>query len=249
MDASLEGILRSGDKNDAAAAARALEAYFLRQVFAELRKSSDGGLLGQGMAGSTFQEMLDGAMADQMAMSGGVGLARTIEEQLSGLASAQRAEAGSETPRVAPPAASLSRGGYHKTATALSVNPLPGVQSSSFGKRVHPIDGEIRYHTGMDMAAPEGTPVRAAGAGVVVQAGRAGGYGNMVVIDHGGGLETRYAHLSGIDVREGQRIPAGAPLGRVGSTGRSTGPHLHLEVRRDGQPIDPTGEISSLRDP
>jgi len=92
-----------------------------------------------------------------------------------------------------------------------------------------------------------GTPVQASGGGTIVHAGPAGTYGNLVVIDHGGGLETRYAHLDRIDVAKGQAITPGQTLGTVGATGRVTGPHLHFEVRRDGQPIDPEGEISGLK--
>ena len=85
-----------------------------------------------------------------------------------------------------------------------------------------------------------GSTVKATGAGRVVHAGPMGGYGDMVEVDHGNGLATRYGHLSEILVTEGQEVEAGAPLGRLGSTGRSTGPHLHYEVRVDGEPVDPT---------
>lgn len=117
--------------------------------------------------------------------------------------------------------------------------PVHGRVSSSFGMRTHPVTGRRRAHSGLDLAAPTGTPVAAAAGGRVVRAGWAGGYGLLVAIDHGGGLVTRYAHLSRIDVRSDQRISDGTMIGAVGSTGTSTGPHLHFEVRIRGVAHDP----------
>ncbi len=116
--------------------------------------------------------------------------------------------------------------------------PLEGRISSRFGWRNISVAGN-RFHAGIDIAAPSGTPVRAARGGVVSRAGWVGAYGFLVVLDHGGGWETRYAHLSRIDVRVGERVAQGTVVGLVGSTGASTGPHLHFEVRRDGQALDP----------
>jgi murein DD-endopeptidase MepM/ murein hydrolase activator NlpD len=94
-------------------------------------------------------------------------------------------------------------------------------------------------HAGMDFRAETGTPIRAAGAGKVLRAEVAGGYGNLVELDHGNGLTTRYGHLSAFDVKAGDIVAAGAIIGRAGSTGRSTGPHLHYETRHDEQAINP----------
>lgn len=91
----------------------------------------------------------------------------------------------------------------------------------------------------MDLAAPAGTPIVAAGGGTVTFAGPRGGYGNVVILDHGDGTETRYAHQQRLDVTVGQQVTGGQQIGTVGSTGNSTGPHLHFEVRRNGQPVDP----------
>lgn len=119
-------------------------------------------------------------------------------------------------------------------------NPAPGKSvSSSFGVRRDPIIGRRALHAGMDFRAEVGTPVRASGAGIVVAAGWNGGYGKMVEVDHGDGLTTRYAHMSRISVAEGDRVERGTIVGKVGSTGRSTGPHLHYEVRRAGKPLNP----------
>lgn len=119
-------------------------------------------------------------------------------------------------------------------------DPLPGASvSSTFGVRPDPFFRRAALHSGVDLAAPSGTPVKATANGKVVSAGEAGGYGNMIEIDHGNGFSTRYAHLSQIDVDVGDRIVAGQVIGRVGSTGRSTGSHLHYEVRTDEAPVDP----------
>jgi murein DD-endopeptidase MepM/ murein hydrolase activator NlpD len=111
--------------------------------------------------------------------------------------------------------------------------------SSGFGSRWHPVYGGSRFHAGIDMVAPTGTPVVATAPGIVATAGGCGGYGLCVAIDHGGGVVTIYGHLSRIDVAPGTRIERGQSLGQVGSTGVSTGPHLHYEIRRSGQPLNP----------
>jgi len=119
--------------------------------------------------------------------------------------------------------------------------PLPGEldQSSGFGIRVDPFFRRPAMHTGLDFRGDSGDPVRATAAGKVSHAGWQGGYGKMVEIDHGNGLATRYGHLSEISVQVGQSIKIGQIVGKIGSTGRSTGPHLHYETRVDGDPVDP----------
>ena len=112
--------------------------------------------------------------------------------------------------------------------------------TSTFGYRTDPFLGRPALHSGVDLREEWGTQVHATAAGVVTTAGPSGGYGNMVEVDHGGGLSTRYGHLSAISVSPGQQVSPGAVLGRVGSTGRSTGPHLHYEVRIDGEAVDPS---------
>lgn len=119
-------------------------------------------------------------------------------------------------------------------------NPLPGWPiTSEFGMRTHPIYGTERLHAGMDIGAPPATPIRAAGDGKVVFAGANGAYGNSVIIDHGGSLATLYAHQSELFVTTGQTVQRGQTIGAVGSTGASTGPHLHFEVRSNGTPVNP----------
>jgi murein DD-endopeptidase MepM/ murein hydrolase activator NlpD len=119
--------------------------------------------------------------------------------------------------------------------------PLSGDPSvtSGFGYRADPFLGRLALHPGVDLAEPYGAEIHAAASGRVAHAGPAGGYGIMVEIDHGNGLATRYAHMSETLVEEGEAVDKGAVLGKLGSTGRSTGPHLHYEVRVDGEPVDP----------
>jgi murein DD-endopeptidase MepM/ murein hydrolase activator NlpD len=118
--------------------------------------------------------------------------------------------------------------------------PVDGARlSSGFGMRFHPILGYSRMHQGIDFAAPTGTPVVASAPGRVVQAGWGGGYGNVIRIEHGKGMVTRYAHLSRMNVRVGEQVGQGERIGAVGSTGLSTGPHLHYEVWVKGKPVNP----------
>lgn len=117
--------------------------------------------------------------------------------------------------------------------------PVRGRISSGYGYRIHPIYRVRKMHTGIDVAVPKGTPIKAAAAGTVVHAERWGGYGNCVIVDHGAGYATLYGHCSRLAVRENQAVDAGQVIAYVGSTGLSTGPHLHFEVRRDGRPTNP----------
>ncbi|TMI99325.1 MAG: peptidase M23, partial [Bacillati bacterium ANGP1] len=118
--------------------------------------------------------------------------------------------------------------------------PTRGLFTSGFGMRRHPLFGIWHLHTGVDIATAWGAPVLAAAEGRVIYAGWFGGYGKIVVIDHGEGMSTLYGHLSSLLVVAGDEVRRGQPVGRVGSTGFSTGPHLHFEVRVNGRPINPT---------
>jgi len=117
--------------------------------------------------------------------------------------------------------------------------PATGVLTSGFGMRWHPILGGYRMHTGIDISAPHGTPVFAADGGQVLQVGYDGGYGNSILIYHGGGFATFYAHLSGFAVSQGQMVKRGQLIGYIGATGLATGPHLHFEVRINGAAQNP----------
>lgn len=121
--------------------------------------------------------------------------------------------------------------------------PVTGTITSPFGWRSNPFGGAPEFHQGLDIAAPTGTTVTAAAGGTVIMAQWYGGYGNYILIDHGGGYSTGYGHLSAIYVSNGQAVKRGQAIGAVGSTGASTGPHLHFEVRIDGKPVDPAPRL------
>lgn len=118
--------------------------------------------------------------------------------------------------------------------------PVQGKLTDGFGSRSNPFGGQSsEFHAGQDIAAPAGTSVAVTAGGTVEFAGRMSGYGQVVVVDHGDGIHTRYGHLSSIDVRVGQLLKSGEQVGCVGSTGRATGPHLHYEVRIGDEPVNP----------
>ena len=125
------------------------------------------------------------------------------------------------------------------TSVRPSIFPVAGILMGSFGRRDDPFSGEGVMHTGVDISAPTGTSVRATADGIVVYASYHGGYGRLVVIDHGSGMQTYYAHLSKFDVVPDQEIRKNEIVGRVGSSGRVTAPHLHYEVRLGGTPVNP----------
>lgn len=121
--------------------------------------------------------------------------------------------------------------------------PCNGPITSPFGYRTHPIFGTTIYHAGMDIGVDYGTPIHAADGGTVILAGWCGGYGNAVIIDHGNGLQTLYGHNTSVAVSEGQAVSQGEVIAYAGSTGYSTGPHCHFEVRENGEAVDPMGYL------
>jgi murein DD-endopeptidase MepM/ murein hydrolase activator NlpD len=121
--------------------------------------------------------------------------------------------------------------------------PVTGTITSPFGWRSNPLGGGPEFHQGLDIAAPTGTTVTASASGTVIMAQWYGGYGNYVLIDHGGGYSTGYGHLSAIYIANGQSVQRGQAIGAVGSTGQSTGPHLHFEIRIAGKPVDPAPRL------
>ncbi|MGH9719409.1 MAG: M23 family metallopeptidase [Bryobacteraceae bacterium] len=125
------------------------------------------------------------------------------------------------------------------TNTQPNIWPVDGVLMGPYGRRNDPFSGEGAYHTGVDISAPAGMLVKSTADGIVTFAAYSGGYGRLVVVDHGGGVESYYAHLSRFDVIAGQEIRRGESVGRVGSSGRTTAPHLHYEIRIGSAPVNP----------
>ena len=220
------------DRKALATAAREFEALFLLQMLKQMRQS----MLSEeeeepGLGSATMVDTIDSELARQLA--GSSGLSRGLTDSFSG-ASRVRPAAG-DGALTATPAGIPTLSG---TAPSALVT-LGGAITSDFGWRQDPIDGASRFHKGVDIRAAYGREVPAAAGGVVISAGTAGGYGESVVIDHGNGLKTRYAHLSVIGVATGDSVSAGQVVGRVGQSGRATGPHLHFEVLQNGKPLDP----------
>jgi murein DD-endopeptidase MepM/ murein hydrolase activator NlpD len=244
--------VRPEPKDSPQVAAKQLEAFFLRQLLAEARPKG-GGMLDGGFAGDTFKQMLDEAIADKMTAAGGIGMTAMFAKHLGKTDEAARtvppiANAQLDPARIAnalDPARIAHRAPHPDLDDAkLSgapqfLVPVIGRATSGYGLRTDPVNGHSVNHLGFDVAAKAGTGVAAAARGTVVHAGPAGTYGNLVTLRHDNGFETRYAHLSSVDVKVGELVEAGADLGKVGSTGYSTGPHLHFEIRHEGKPIDP----------
>ncbi len=213
-------------------AARSLESMLIRQIVDASGAFKGGESAGNGVRAGMFAS----ALADAVAQSGGIGLA---DERARSLGAAPSAPAPVPAPAAAPvPAATPAPA----TADRAVVH---GRITSGFGARLDPLRGAPAVHRGVDLGAPEGTPIRAPAPGVVRSAGERGGYGNAVEIDHGGGLVTIYGHASELLVSAGDRVAAGQEIARVGASGRATGPHLHFEVRLGGRAVDPTRALKT----
>ena len=158
------------------------------------------------------------------------------------LAERQMRELEEESRRIAADLRNL-QGGYSGVWKGRFMKPVNGRITSGYGMRRHPITGRVRMHTGIDIAAPHGTPIKAGGDGKVISAKWRSDYGNTVIVDHGGGVVTLYAHCSGFAVSAGTVVKQGQTIAYVGSTGVSTGNHVHFEVRVNGNPVDPFSRL------
>jgi murein DD-endopeptidase MepM/ murein hydrolase activator NlpD len=235
--------------------AREFEAMLLAQLLRQLRDtlaaSEEDEEAGLGLGDQTMAETIDVELARQLSKAGGIGLADELEHSMmramtpGTAAPAQPAPAETESPLgpvvIPTPVSGLT----HTQPLQLD---LDAPQSSAFGWRADPFHGTRRFHSGVDLKAAYGREVPAAGAGKVAFAGAQGGYGLTVVLDHPNGTQTRYAHLSSLSVKAGEEVAQGTLVGRVGSTGRSTGPHLHFEVLVGGEPVDPEDVVARRTD-
>lgn len=228
---------------------------------------SDGG---SGLAKQMFSEQMATTLAD----AGGIGLADVIMKSFGGnqTQSAEKNplqktisavkeirktdQENSTVPPTTPTLTSpisttdvLRPSSVNEVSSPTSSSfqlPANGRISSNFGSRFHPIDKKVKFHGGIDVAVPTGTRVNSSADGVVEFAGRKGGYGNLVIVRHADGRETRYAHLDKILVSVGDSVFGGQEIAKSGSTGKSTGPHLHFEVRENGQVVNPLNFLSNV---
>jgi murein DD-endopeptidase MepM/ murein hydrolase activator NlpD len=242
LAARLRSAAANGDDTKLNEAAEQFESYFVQTLLKDMRKTTAiAGEVSGGKEMETWNMMFDQEIADRISKGSGLGLAdmivRSIKAQAGDDGHIQALAARSYAGNL-PSAARLAPGRRDGWSWPLPEG-QPGQVSSNFGLRSDPFHGNSRHHGGLDVRAPKGTPVLAMADGVVVSAGKRGAYGNFVELRHEGGVVTRYAHQDRLDVQEGQRVRAGAQLGTVGSTGRATGDHLHLEVRIDGHGVDP----------
>ena len=237
----------AGDPSAAKAAALAqqFEAMLLSQMLREMRmlESDDDST---GFGGSIIGDTMRTELGLALSRSGGLGMAEALSAAFARFAEAETS-GGTEDLREVSPLPDHVALPVEAEGVALA---LPDAKvSSHFGWRTDPLNGQSRFHHGTDLRMAYGQDVRSAGAGVVKSVSEAGGYGLMVAIDHGDGLETRYAHLSAANVRPGDTIAPGQIIARSGNSGRSTGPHLHFEVREDGQAVDPSRFAARLQAP
>jgi murein DD-endopeptidase MepM/ murein hydrolase activator NlpD len=189
---------------------------------------------------------LDDLAAQQQRARDGAAAAEHAENVALGAAGARHHEADAELQAESAKIAALAQsvGDGPALGDGTFIRPVAGPITSGFGYRTDPVTGGSAFHAGIDFGASCGTPIKAAGTGNVISAGfNSGGYGNMTLINHGGGLSTLYGHQSSIAVSAGQSVTQGQVIGSVGSTGKSTGCHLHFEVRVNGNPVDPTGYL------
>lgn len=213
-----------------------LLSQMLRDMQEETQKSADGSGFGAPLTETMYAEL-----ANALVGAGGVGLATSIQDALA--RTTPGGQPGTDADMGAAPVA-LPRPytpWVPDAAAAPSFSLNADRISSAYGVRRDPITGDQRAHKGIDIPLATGDDVLSVKAGVVVESGVRNGYGNTIVVDHGNGVTTRYAHLSARDVAVGDSVGAGQRLGLAGQTGRATGPHLHLEVRRNGVAIDPLG--------
>jgi murein DD-endopeptidase MepM/ murein hydrolase activator NlpD len=237
-------------------ACQGFESVFLSKLFSEMRATVPKDGLLHGQFEEQYYSMFDKAMCDKMADAGGIGLADMMYRQLRGRVLGKtdgQPVAGDVLPanrpvaahpsRPATPAASHESADPRLAAATQAAQPMAapvtGQITSEYGWRSDPFTGGQGWHAGMDIAAAEGDPVRPCWDGKVVFAGVKGGYGKVVEVEHAGGWKSIYGHLRSYSVKEGDTVSAGGKIAEVGSTGRATGPHLHFELRRGQETVDP----------
>lgn len=243
----------ASDREKIVELAQEFESMMLLQMLKQMRQAmADDDTREDGLSASTMLDTVDSELARQLSRAGGFGLARMmipaiaqrdVRSELPTETAADRLPgrpAASAQPALQP-ARSLPVA--DTGAMRLDLGATAHV-TSAFGWRSDPLTATPRFHGGIDLGAAYGQSVPAAAKGRVVEVGDRGNYGTTVVIDHGSGVRTRYAHLSAVTVAVGDQVGQSQEIGRIGQSGRATGPHLHFEVTRDGQRIDPAAVMT-----
>lgn len=219
-------------KSDPKAVAKQMESVFLNEFLKIMMEQTS---FGKDKTVATFLPVMTTEIAKSLSEKG-IGIAdflmKNIETRVTNIVKDTRRLQDDKNPT---PVA--------RSAQSPITPPVTGRITSGYGMRQDPVDGKMRQHNGIDIAMPEGTPVMPAAPGKVVFSGNSGGYGNCVVIEHENGMATLYAHNSANNVKTGEVIDKNKVIALSGSTGKSTGPHLHFEVRRHGLPIDPMDAV------
>jgi murein DD-endopeptidase MepM/ murein hydrolase activator NlpD len=239
--------------------AQQFESMLIGNMLREMRKTllTSDDEEKQGLGSDVMTDTIDTQLGDALAKGGGLGLQSILVNAFN------RTLSTNTTPRAtAASAAAVSVPGPASDSDAhVSLSPEPsaapeagapvslsGTVTSAFGWRRDPFNGTPKFHKGIDLRAAYGSDVRADGGGTVAFAGEQRGYGLTLVIDHGNGLQTRYAHLSATTVRAGETVGSGQLVAQTGNSGRSTAPHLHVELLKDGQAVDPSTLIKGVGD-
>jgi murein DD-endopeptidase MepM/ murein hydrolase activator NlpD len=228
---NLEALKGRNDPEAIKAAAKEIESLFAYELVKAMRATSSTGSdnsLGKDVYMGMFDMELSKLLAER-----GLGLQDVL---LRGL---NRNNYGQNVKSMTTPLTDKKQSINPDLAQRPSALPVDGIVSSPFGMRKHPVHGDVRFHHGLDIAAPDGTDIFPVRNGKVIFSGQQPGYGNVVVVDHGDGFISKYAHNKVNMVQEGEDVDFNTIIGQVGSTGTSTGPHLHFEVRYQGNPVNP----------
>ena len=245
---SVRNASGTAEKNELKTVAQEFEAIFIAHMLKVMRATiEESGLMEGGFGKSIYTEMFDQEVALDMARHGALGISDLLTKSLSendaskgkipGEVPERDSDPRNQNPRVFPGNPESSPDA-DREITDMQL-PIAAPISSSFGIRRDPFTHKAKFHKGVDFAAPEGLKVLTALPGKVIAAKYENGYGNTVLVQHDGGFQTRYSHLGSVYVKAGDVVASDSILGTVGSTGRSTGPHLHFEVIRMGRPVDP----------
>lgn len=249
FNGNIEGIKGRNDPAAINAALTEMESLFAYEMIKAMRATT-GSSSDSGFGNEAYMSMFDMEIARLLA-GRGLGLKEMLMKGLIREPGVEYKElniqnANYSASRTINPSVQSSVKPSAAASAESDVFPIPvdGVISSHFGVRRHPIYGDNRFHYGIDIAADEGTSIYALRPGRVVFSGEQGGYGNMVIVDHGDGYITKYAHNKVNLVKEGDVVESDTVIAQVGSTGLATGPHLHFEIKRNGEHVDPVTLIA-----